>query len=86
MVYARNYLRIRGEESREFTFNFTLWELPPHTRRRVTLHSYKTTLSGITSAYAEKRCLCQPATNRRRNYLRMRGEEAAPMLLEFLRL
>ena len=51
-------------------------ELPPHARRRACFQPDFVSIPGITSACAEKsphRTTCQ---QERRNYLRMRGEEA----------
>ena len=71
----RNYLRIRGEEPAFAENGSTDWELPPHTRRRDLAASSAWSLTGITSAYAEKSDRCAFDYNRQRNYLRIRGEE-----------
>ena len=71
----RNYLRMRGEESKRAFCGYSMRELPPHARRRARLGAKGPPALGITSACAEKsyrraRGSCRPG-----NYLRMRGEE-----------
>ncbi|AIT89770.1 Hypothetical protein Cul210932_1846 [Corynebacterium ulcerans] len=54
LVDSRNYLRIRGEKKNTHIFSAFATELPPHTRRKVSLSPSLKTLNGTTSAYAEK--------------------------------
>ena len=70
-----NYLRMRGEEFYSKYANFYSKELPPHARRRALGVRMFLLLVGITSACAEKSPGYCPCRCRRRNYLRMRGEE-----------
>ena len=55
LQHHRNYLRIRGEELKTRDEKFSYTELPPHTRRRAQVTLVDFPVSGITSAYAEKR-------------------------------
>ena len=73
-----NYLRMCGEEAQGNHVLICYWELPPHARRRVQWRGADMTGSGITSACAEKSSYCSRVQRSRRNYLRMRGEEAVP--------
>ena len=58
--YARNYLRIRGEEFIHAFGKENTMELPPHTRRRVLPSDGEKAAAGTTSAYAEKSRLITP--------------------------
>ena len=70
-----NYLRVRGEEISVIFLAPSRLELPPHTRRRVLLIRAVNSITGTTSAYAEKRACLPTMTCLSWNYLRIRGEE-----------
>ena len=70
------YLRVRGEEPiMELSANATV-EIPPRARRRVPPIRHCDTISGNTSACAEKRQQAVAHKPAQRKYLRVRGEEA----------
>ena len=71
----RNYLRMRGEETKPCGPDGCCEELPPHARRRAYRMDPGTISRGITSACAEKRLQAWPGLIQSWNYLRMRGEE-----------
>ena len=72
----RNYLRMRGEENFQPVRILFYVELPPHARRRVDVNGTGESAGGITSACAEKSACRAVCGEHKRNYLRMRGEEA----------
>ena len=67
---------MRGEEFSQISCVLPFWELPPHARRRALIMPEYSPRIGITSACAEKRVYCDWIDALKRNYLRMRGEEA----------
>ena len=67
---------MRGEEEKPRSATSQTRELPPHARRRVRSANHRRRPRGITSACAEKRAGLRLTPRPRRNYLRMRGEEA----------
>ena len=79
----RNYLRMRGEEERLMSARAAVMELPPHARRRVGSRLLEHLLQGITSACAEKRAPAASWNSSGWNYLRMRGEECAPVVYDY---
>ena len=80
-AWLRNYLRMRGEELYPSRISLIFWELPPHARRRDGDECYEFSVHGITSACAEKRIQLRVFKFHFRNYLRMRGEELAIVLV-----
>ena len=73
------YLRVRGEEPLKMITFELLWEIPPRARRRGNSDSYGCWRCGNTSACAEKSQLLRCKLQRRRKYLRVRGEESRGM-------
>ena len=70
----RNYLRARGEYDLLFILAFILRELPPRTRRILSVRNTPPNPSGTTSAHAENTAQPQRPTAGPGNYLRARGE------------
>ena len=76
LTCPRNYLRVRGEYTSSAAVACSTPELPPRTRRIPFRASLIRSISGTTSAYAENTFHHSVAHDRRRNYLRVRGEYA----------
>ena len=69
-----NYLRVRGEYSRNRCKQLRTGELPPRARRILRHFDLAEPAHGTTSACAENTCVPQPRSASGRNYLRVRGE------------
>ena len=71
----RKYLRVRGEEARACTAEFSRVEIPPRARRRAFFGSVCSDMKGNTSACAEKSSVMPGRKVSNWKYLRVRGEE-----------
>ena len=69
------YLRVRGEEARACTAEFSRVEIPPRARRRAFFGSVCSDMKGNTSACAEKSSVMPGRKVSNWKYLRVRGEE-----------
>ena len=74
VMFAGNYLRVRGEYSEETLIDAAKRELPPRARRIHQADNHTRHLHGTTSACAENTMVGGEATCPNRNYLRVRGE------------
>ena len=70
----RNYLRVRGEYVMRAPTNHPRGELPPRARRILMIADRVAANKGTTSACAENTANTIRPTQRRWNYLRVRGE------------
>ena len=74
VMFAGNYLRVRGEYLLVAIRILTFMELPPRARRIHQADNHTRHLHGTTSACAENTMVGGEATCPNRNYLRVRGE------------
>ena len=82
----RNYLRVRGEYTRWRILLSSTGELPPRARRIPITDTFRPRLVGTTSACAENTATPVRASRIARNYLRVRGEYSASIVIESNRL
>ena len=73
---SRNYLRARGEYYSRASQAGLMMELPPRTRRILSLMGVRRVMLGTTSAHAENTRSPSSSTPTSGNYLRARGEYA----------
>ena len=77
---------MRGEEKPRGNNKRERLEIPPHARRRVSLTLCSPLFIRNTSACAEKRGISTTIQERKRKYLRMRGEEMSSISMTLVAL
>ena len=81
--FFRNYLRVRGEYPGPTSNASPMRELPPRARRIPMIYCLCKSEVGTTSACAENTDDHASEACHTRNYLRVRGEYAAGLLIRF---